>query len=158
MGCGISGVAYKCFIHDGFYVVKVPKRLANAVLALNGQLPSSMPLNQREFNALCREKAHVERLLQPMAYNEALFTAEQVEDFTAQRKIMRTHLGFSHVHRVVHIELNPDAGYPMLISVFCEPFALCTSLHRFRVSFGRLTEACTVLLDACPSQTARALG
>ena len=81
-----------------------------------------------------------------MAYNEALFTAEQVEDFTAQRKIMRTHLGFSHVHRVVHIELNPDAGYPMLISVFCEPFALCTSLHRFRVSFGRLIALSALML------------
>ena len=67
----------------------------------------------------------MERLLQPMANNKALasrssFTAEQVEDLTAQLKIMSTHLGFSHVHRVVHIELNQDAGYPMLICVFCE--------------------------------------
>ena len=33
---------------------------------------------------------------------------------------MCTHLGFSHVHHGVHIELNLDAGYPMLISVFCQ--------------------------------------
>ena len=110
-----------------FKLVKVPYSLANTVLALKSQLPRSMPLQQStgNFHLLGKKKSCRDLLLEPVEYSEALalvcpFAAKHVQAFAAELKFMCTHLGFCHVHNVVHIALNLDAGYPMLISAFSE--------------------------------------
>ena len=135
LGRGNSSTAYACVVMgQTACVVKVPNWAAPA--SDDGALlpqyvdvdVSNETQRAQAFADYAAEGACMQRLLEPPS-KQQLNEEEANETWTRARLEARlveigraydAHEGAAHIHRVLHVELDPAPGYPMLFSERCD--------------------------------------